>query len=41
MRGNAINHPKSDTSSDKHLGAQWRLMSAYERFEQLVVLALS
>jgi uncharacterized membrane protein (DUF373 family) len=41
MRGNAINHLKSDTSSDQHLGAQWRLMSAYERFEQLVVLALS
>lgn len=41
MRGNAVNHPKSDTSSVRHPGAQWRLMSAYERFEQLVVIALS
>lgn len=41
MRGNALNHPKPDPSSVKHPGAQWRLMSAYERFEQLVVIALS
>ncbi|TDV50316.1 uncharacterized membrane protein (DUF373 family) [Pseudomonas graminis] len=41
MRGNAVNSPKSDTSSARHPSAQWRLMSAYERFEQLVVIALS
>ena len=41
MRGNAVNNPKSHTSSARHPAAQWRLMSAYERFEQLVVIALS